>query len=507
MDTYKFFFRRNGKPRSLIRLILFKPNRTPRKPFRRVVIKKNGTVRPSFQAWVSRTTGKKKTGASGGAADIEQPIPQLVMLEKLVPLEDKVKSWIHGKPRPELLDQQALLQKLSASPANWQIFSISHDDYTTIPGGVQVCIQREEKQTLARNGRYLNLHPWQPLPRLAHLEDDPDPLMVLVLNGAHIGVAPMSVVIAAATAQAAQGVASYVTVHHMLGHNPEQITELVRSAAAKDTAIWLHDYFTLCPGVRLQRNDLDYCGAPDPVSNACGLCIYGMERPAHLARMQTFFAATRPKVLSPSQVTLDIWSGRATYPTGGVHAVPHVTLEMVPRGTSSPQSTSSRIKLGFLGSPSHHKGWSVFNQLSYHPEMGERYDFVALTAAKVKLRGRQVPVHVTADAPDAAARAVREQEIDLVLHWPNWPETFALTAYEALEGGAYLVTNGGSGNVAATVHQTGRGVVLDDQDALVEFLLSDAATELASRARAERASHRATAHLSDLSLSVFEGAQ
>jgi len=102
------------------------------------------------------------------------------------------------------------------------------------------------------------------------------------------------------------------------------------------------------------------------------------------------------------------------------------------------------------------------------------------------------------------ADAVRTNGIDLVLHWPNWPETFALTAFEALEGGAFLITNEGSGNVAATVRQLDRGAVLTDEDALFDFFDNGDATALVQRARDMRASHSVTAKPSRLSLAVFE---
>jgi hypothetical protein len=103
------------------------------------------------------------------------------------------------------------------------------------------------------------------------------------------------------------------------------------------------------------------------------------------------------------------------------------------------------------------------------------------------------------------AEAVAAEKIDLVLHWPQWPETFALTAYEAYQGGASLITNTVSGNVAATVEAMGRGVVLQDEDELLRFLTSDAVDSLVAQVRAERAAFEVSASSSQLSLSVLEG--
>ena len=279
----------------------------------------------------------------------------------------------------------------------------------------------------------------------------------------------MSVLIAAVETLTGSGLRMFMTIHQLLGHSPEQVAALGQLAHPGDAFLWLHDFFTLCPSVRLQRNDLEFCGAPGPASNACGICVYGPERLSHLYWIKHVFAVLTPTVVAPSRVTLEFWLGAATFRVAKSHVVPHLTLDWVPRGQPETPSDRDRIRVGFLGSAMRHKGWQVFEKMSYSPALSDRFDFIALTASKVSLRGKKISVNVSPEHPNAMADAVRQQEIDLVLHWPDWPETFALTAYEGLEGGAFVVTNQGSGNVAATVRQLDRGAVLENEEVLLAF--------------------------------------
>lgn len=57
-------------------------------------------------------------------------------------------------------------------------------------------------------------------------------------------------------------------------------------------------------------------------------------------------------------------------------------------------------------------------------------------------------------------RALADRRVDFVLHWASCAETFSFSTHEALAAGAYVLTNAGSGNVAATVRRLDRGAVL-----------------------------------------------
>ena len=95
--------------------------------------------------------------------------------------------------------------------------------------------------------------------------------------------------------------------------------------------------------------------------------------------------------------------------------------------------------------------------------------------------------------------SVRAEQCDLVLHWASWPETFSLSTFEALCGGAYVLTNAVSGNVAATVRKTGRGAVLDDEADLFEFFKDGRAEAMITTLRKERREYQVESSLSRMS--------
>ncbi|MCG6883037.1 MAG: hypothetical protein LJE62_04695, partial [Silicimonas sp.] len=89
------------------------------------------------------------------------------------------------------------------------------------------------------------------------------------------------------------------------------------------------------------------------------------------------------------------------------------------------------------------------------------------------------------------------------LHWAAWRETFSFSTFEALGGGAFVVTNTGSGNVAAAVAEFDRGAVLDTPEDLYALAKSGGLTELAEKARRLRASSRLEAAFSGMTLDLL----
>ncbi|MEP4699514.1 MAG: hypothetical protein ABJZ79_00035, partial [Parasphingorhabdus sp.] len=291
-----------------------------------------------------------------------------------------------------------------------------------------------------------------------------------------------------------------VIVHHSLGHNPEQIAELAQASGQARCWLWLHDFFTICPSFTLQRNGITFCNAPDLTSNACTLCLYGRERADHRRRMQAFFEAIDVNVLSPSQVTADLWHARSGLAPASLEVCPHMTLDWVKRKTPAP-AERDEITIAFLGTPAPHKGWAAYDRLVRQFHTDSRFRFVYCGSSPVPNSAvSHVPVHVTAETPDAMIEAVAAEQADLVLHWASWPETFSLSTYEALAGGAYVLTNPISGNVAATVERLKRGAVLEDEADLEAFFEDGRIEKVVAGLRKERAEKTVSWTTSDMSM-------
>jgi len=431
--------------------------------------------------------------------------PEEAALQTLIPLENIAQRWRTKRPPYYLLDLKELSSHLEFVTGSKRelIVGISHDDYRISPGGVQVCIQREQAISDCKGLRYLHIHPYYPVPRLVHLDEDPDPLIVLILDGIEIGTCRMSTLTSWVIHATVERISVSVVVHHLLGHAPELVERLVLATGSNHCIFWLHDFFSMCPSFSLQRNNLVFCGAPPITSNTCMLCVYGHERETHALRMRAFFENLEISIASPSKVTAEFWLAKAKLSHASLSILPHMTLDMVPR-VKPLEPNKDAVKIGFLGSQVKHKGWPNYVKLMQEFGDDNRYCFVVLSANRPN-EGENCwrSVHVTPQAPNAMSDAVAIERIDVVLHWPSVPETFSFTTFEAIAGGAYIITHVDSGNVAQVVRETGRGMILGSEDELRGLFLNGGAIAIAERVRASNQTVEVIQRHSDFSFALI----
>ncbi len=405
-----------------------------------------------------------------------------------LPLEEVVSNWRFNKKPTKFLSATDL-RKLVLSAAKKMagksrlMISISHDNYRSVTGGVQYCVQHEEETATRQGVLYLALHPLVPLPRLAHINEEPDAAVCILLNGKMVGNVRMKGLIEAAKSWRRDFKQTDVVIHHLLGHSPEQVARLVSTLGKERCWLWLHDFFTICPSATLQRNNISFCGAPKQSSNACRVCLYGEERINHRARIEALFRDLSVDVIAPSKFTADYWTERSGLSPASLIIRDHVTIDWIESTIQSPP-VSETITVAFVGYPATHKGWPAFEKIvRCYGGKDKRFSFVYLGSSPVSLDHiERIPVSVTAADPDAMIRAIAERGVDIVLHWSTCPETFSFSTFEALAGGAFVLTNPLSGNVAVTVRRLERGAVLTDEvdllasfdDGRIETMLADA---------------------------------
>lgn len=375
--------------------------------------------------------------------------------------------------------------------------TFSHDDYTANVGGVQLCIQREAAGLEARGWDHLHLCPPVAWPML-RLAGEPGRLSVL-LNGRPLGVFEPAVIAAALAAVPPSGGRRSFAVHALLGHAVSETIDIVRAAGLGAGFFWLHDYASLCAGFNLLRNNVEDCAAPPPESPACGICVHGPFRAAQTAAHAELFAALDLTVVSPAKRTLEFWSARSVLPAAAAVVHPHAAL--APRGPAPPAKGERPLRVGYAGWPVAHKGWPLFQRLALRYEGDPRYSFHHLGARpEPGLPVRFEEVRVSAERPRAMQAALEAAEIDVLVFWPLWRETFSFTVYEAIAAGCAVVTGPDSGNVAAVVEERDAGWVLDNDAALEAAFESG---EVAKLARARRAPVLYDMNLSGMTLDLI----
>jgi hypothetical protein len=427
------------------------------------------------------------------------------IIKQLEPVEKRVEALQRSAARLKLGTAAALARALAGAKTGLSDLHItfSHDDYTANSGGVQLCLQREGARIAALGRDHLHIFPAKPWP-VVRIRGEAGQMGVL-LNGEPVGIyAPAT--IAAALAKVVGGVRAgrrSFAIHSLLGHSATETIEILASAGLKDGFFWLHDFASLCAGFHLLRNDVEDCAAPPPESAACGICVYGSRRARHMTEHETLFQRLSLTVVSPAAPTLELWKARAAYPTAGEVILPHARL--VERGPAPAIPPDRPLRVAFAGMPVAHKGWEIFRALATRHATDSRYHFLHLGGRTPKGAGLEFhKVVVTEAQPRAMQEAIEEQAPDIVLVWPICRETFSFTAYEAVAGGAAVVTGPDSGHVAAFVEETGHGRVLTDEAALAAAFETG---ELADLARSVRKPMLYDLAFSALTVDLLEGAQ
>ncbi len=363
--------------------------------------------------------------------------------------------------------------------------SVSHDDFTAHVGGVQLCLQREAAALAAQRVDHLHLHPATPWPTL-RTADQLAPVGVL-WNGQVVGVFPADV-IAQALARARHRVGGgrrSFALHSLLGHSVDEVLAVLAAADLRRGHFWLHDFTSLCAGVHLLRDDVADCGAPPLGSPACGICVYGPGRAAHVEAHARLFAALDLIVAAPSQAAFDTWRAATPAPVGQTHVI-HPHARLVASGSLPQPAGDGPLTVAFLGAPVGYKGWPVFRALAAARAGDPRYRFVHLASTPVRDAPSNIahhPVTVTAEAPQAMREALVELGVDVAILWSLCRETFSFTAHEAATAGVAVLTGPDSGNIAAFVADGRFGRALAGEGELVALFESGRACDLARSVR------------------------
>lgn len=330
------------------------------------------------------------------------------------------------------------------------IIAVSHDDYALSPGGIQNIIGDESAEFRNRGVGYLHLCPARPKRWLADASRGDDYVFALRLNGEALGRATGAALQQALRRLATAGSRGTWVIHHLMGHSPELLARLMATTGLRQPLFWTHDYFAACPSYTLLRNDALYCGAPAVNSSACGICAYGPERPIHQARIHEFLTAVQPALVAPSQSALELWCRANQFKAVDRHVVRPARLLQSARFRGA--GFRPRLRIAYLGAQVFHKGWDVYQRLAGAFQGDDRYEFFQFgTLGATPSFIRHIPVKVEATARDAMVNAIARQDIDVVISWSLWPETFCFTVHEAMAAGSFVVARRDQGHVNAAI--------------------------------------------------------
>lgn len=354
--------------------------------------------------------------------------------------------------------------------------SVSHDDFFKNFGGIQLILQREFKALRAMNYHHLHLYP--ALPQSVVDLDDDESIVGVILNGEYIGrLAVSTLVKILAKLPPAVGAQRWFAIHSLLGHSSTALTRMMKSLGFQKGWFWIHDYAGICSNYTLLRNDVEFCGAPPIASISCQICRYGELRAAQVAEHSQLFRQFSITLAAPSETALAVFESGGSHKAVGSTILEHCKVKSLPIVETSTDvavvkktKKTRPLRVGFLGLPANHKGWPVFMELALSYSEDARYEFHVF--GKREPAGLPMQFHsvvVSSDNLNAMTDAVSGAEIDVVIQWSIWPETFCFAAHEALAGGSALIGHRNGGHVTKLIEKQRCGVVLDDERQLKDL--------------------------------------
>lgn len=357
------------------------------------------------------------------------------------------------------------------------VVGVSHDNVLETIGGIQNCVNDEQRTLTAAGWMYVHLYP-----AVASLdifsEKHRDYPVGINVDGRPVGIMAGSGIDTLFDGiPAGHGVPMTCVLHSLLGHSVEPVVRLARRHKAR-TYLWVHDYGFVCSNFLLTRNELEYCAAPPAGSATCGICSFGASRETRIRLVQHLIDQLPVTVVAPSRFAANLFAAKIRTRRGRLAGkiFRHTKFVEMPKAAEADPRADGPVgdrplRIAYLGYEAFHKGWAAWKQLLRKVDRSRGVEFVHLGKRNTVIDFvRHRDVAVTGDRRDAMVDAVREERIDYAFIWPNWPETYSYVACEAIAGGARILTNGHSGNIADLVRDGDRGAIYATLDELIDEL-------------------------------------
>jgi len=390
----------------------------------------------------------------------------------------------------ELLGKPDIVERLRIGVRNADgiIISFSHSSYMVATAGIEVFLRDEQR--LFNERRWLYLH-FSPLEFMNFIADEglSESFLRMTLDGQILGAASLPAILESLADSGCNRLPRRVlAMHCALGQPHSGFRALFESFNPQESYYWVHDFSSVCAGINLLRNGVEYCHAPPEDSMACAICVYGAARSHNAALLESMFQLANFTVVAPSAAALGEWRRASRLPWRSVVVQPHCALDYS-GGRRRPTHPANQIglagcevKVAFIGPPATHKGAHVFQELVEKTTSDPSYLFFHFSNSSAGFgtpHVRMIQAEVSAKRRHAMIELLEEHDIDLVVAPSLCLETFSYVTYESLAAGCDILTLATSGNVATIVKETGRGRVFSNEVELVDFFQSREAVELA----------------------------
>jgi hypothetical protein len=444
----------------------WKENRNPNSKFvTSYYIESNADVK---DAQINPFAHYLKTGINEGRKGSPANPIKHYLLKQIPNFNDSLDTFVTNKLSIGI--KNILLEKLF-QPNKPLVLSISHDNFLKSVGGIQKFIREECHEAQLRKINYLHLSPITP--KLINSNEPYETTLLSVnFNEDELGIYPLSeiVEVLCMIEDRNKKALNTLVVHSTLGWNLEVISNSFFKKF-NNNFFYVHDYHFLCREYRLLRNFVESCNAPNTNSTQCKICAHSSGRNNHITEYKKFITSNNFQLIFPSNAALKIFKASKILPKLNFKIYPHIEISTIKNTSKKIEIVKKeKIKIAFCGEPVPHKGFIHFLELSKrlcHLEKIEFYHFGRLKSEHSHLNFIKTTIN---DNNAQMSKNIKEYGIDCVFMGSYWAETFNYVAYEALEGGAVLMGNQQSGNIADLIKNTGVGVLYDSIEDCIDMI-------------------------------------
>ena len=258
-----------------------------------------------------------------------------------------------------------------------------------------------------------------------------------------------------------------IHIHHLMKISIEELMKVLDAIPAK-VIFYIHDYYTICNSTTLINEEGELCRDKFLTEEQCSNCKFYRSsiqfRAAFIAFVNKYF--NRIKFICPSMAC-------KTWFLKQYRDFKDITIVVYHQLTNGiyriPPKSSDKIKIAYVGVPVTSKGWDYYKKLIAKYKDNPDYEFIYFSSVKdTSVDIRNVSVNFQTSL-SAMVDALRAENVDFVILWSIWPETYSYTYYESYNSGCYVITNKDSGNIADQVKKMKSGQVLTEEQLLVFF--------------------------------------
>lgn len=375
--------------------------------------------------------------------------------------------------------QQAILRITEKLKFRNYVLAVSHSNYLVSLGGTERVLHGEQAELEKRNISYIQVYYCNSYDKCVKKEYF-DQLVGVNVDSVPVGnftIVQIGLILQLLNlSQAANAVA--IHIHHLMGLSILGVKCLINTIQAQKLRFFLHDYYTICPQFNLLKDDKVYCGGPPVDSKDCRECKWGEKRSSHFSMVKTILNSVKADFVIPSRIAATIWSRSFPEHVNNIQVVPHQISRKINKNRTiclkRLNDSDYRPKIAYVGYESVNKGCHTWWRVTSEMAVKGDYRFFHLGASSMSIPGvNNIPVSFLDEGADAMVKTLRKHQIDIAFLWSICPETYSFTLYEAFAAGCFVVTNSLSGNIAAQIKGSRRGIVFSDETEMFRFF-SDA---------------------------------